>query len=290
VELIINQIDLCSNYKSIIIYKKIKRLVIATILLVVFTGISFVIDDVKAQHANSSTKTNNNTIIKHYHTFLNVTLDGKPIPVPSGIGINQSLWKDHSLDKYGMQPMNMTMEAMAPLHTMDNSGNITVDSAVNRNYTLGQFFKIWGVDFDGKKVIVTIDRKPIPDFRNYILKDDNKDHHLVIVLDGKPIPVPSGIGINQSLWKDHSLDKYGMQPMNMTMSGMSPLHTHDSSGLIHIETNTDRVYTLGQLLDIWGIDLNGKTVKMTVEEGKPVRDFRDYVLKDRGHIFLDIMS
>jgi hypothetical protein len=89
------------------------------------------------------------------------------------------------------------------------------------------------------------------------------------------------VGIDVSLWKDHSIDKYGMQ-------GMAPLHTHDTSGTIHVESNAIRAYTLGQFLDIWGgLSLNGKTVKATVD-GKPVPDYRNILLKDGEQISLDI--
>ena len=39
-------------------------------------------------------------IVYHIHPHLNMTVDGKPVTVPQGIGINSSLYKDHSLDKY----------------------------------------------------------------------------------------------------------------------------------------------------------------------------------------------
>ncbi len=72
------------------------------------------------------------------------------------------------------------------------------------------------------------------------------------------------------LWKDHSLDKYGMQAMFDGMSGMAPLHTHDASGIIHVESSVKRNYTLGEFLNIWGgLDLNGKTVKMTIDGANP---------------------
>ncbi len=71
--------------------------------------------------------------------------------------------------------------------------------------------------------------------------------------------MPAQIGIAPSLWKDHSLDQNGMQSMNMVMPGMAPLHTHDTSGIIHVESNTVRPYTLGEFLNIWGgPDTNGK--------------------------------
>jgi hypothetical protein len=106
--------------------------------------------------------------------------------------------------------------------------------------------------------------------------------HLNITLNGQPFTVPALIGIDQSLWKNHSLDQYqGMQ-------GMSPLHTHDASGTIHVESSVKRNYTLGEFLNIWGgLDLGGKTVKATVD-GKPVTDFRNHILKDGEQINLDI--
>jgi disulfide bond formation protein DsbB len=104
---------------------------------------------------------------------------------------------------------------------------------------------------------------------------------LNVTADGSPMIIPKNVGIDQSLWKDHSIDRYGME-------GMAPLHTHDTSGTIHVESNTNRAYTLGQFLDIWGgLNLNGKTVKATVD-GKPVSDYRNIVLKNGEQISLNV--
>jgi hypothetical protein len=104
---------------------------------------------------------------------------------------------------------------------------------------------------------------------------------LNVTANGNPMIIPQNVGIDESLWKDHSLDKYGMQ-------GMAPLHTHDTTGTIHVESNANRPYTLGQFLDIWGgLSLNGKTVNATVD-GKPVSDYRNIVLKDGEQINLDV--
>ena len=49
--------------------------------------------------------------------------------------------------------------------------------------------------------------------------------------------------------------------MSDGMSGMAPLHTHDTSGIIHVESSVKRNYTLGEFLNTWGgLDLNGKSV------------------------------
>ncbi len=51
----------------------------------------------------------NKPIIIHFHPHLNLVIDGKPVTVPSQIGIDPSLWKGHSLDQYGMQAMSNSM-------------------------------------------------------------------------------------------------------------------------------------------------------------------------------------
>lgn len=62
--------------------------------------------------------------------------------------------------------------------------------------------------------------------------------HLDILIDGKPISVPSQIGIN-------------------TDAGcLYWLHTHDDNGVIHIESPLEREFTLGNFFDIWGEPFN----------------------------------
>lgn len=68
--------------------------------------------------------------------------------------------------------------------------------------------------------------------------------HLDVFVDGKPITVPAEIGFSFGA---------GGQP-----NGISALHTHDTTGIIHIEAPTPgRNYTLGQVLREWGV-LDGK--------------------------------
>jgi hypothetical protein len=33
----------------------------------------------------------------------------------------------------------------------------------------------------------------------------------------------------------------------------SPLHTHDTSGIVHVESPTVRSFTLGEFFDVWGV-------------------------------------
>ena len=67
---------------------------------------------------------------------------------------------------------------------------------------------------------------------------------LDVLVDGKAVTVPAEIGF--------SFGADG-QP-----NGISALHTHDTSGVIHIEAPTAGLkYTLGQVLSEWGV-LDGK--------------------------------
>jgi hypothetical protein len=101
-----------------------------------------------------------------------------------------------------------------------------------------------------------------------------------VSVSGQSSIVPENVGIDKILWKDHTLDKYGMQ-------GMSPLHTHDSSGTIHVESLVERDYTLGEFLDVWGGLDTDNTVKAIVN-GQPLPDWRNHILEDKEQINLEI--
>jgi hypothetical protein len=58
--------------------------------------------------------------------------------------------------------------------------------------------------------------------------------HLDLYVDGRKVTVPAGIGIDPAV-------------------GFAPLHTHDPSGVLHVESPTVRTYTLGQFFAVWGV-------------------------------------
>jgi hypothetical protein len=105
--------------------------------------------------------------------------------------------------------------------------------------------------------------------------------HLNITADGNPMVIPANIGIDPQLHEDNSLDMYGPQK--------SPLHTHTSSGTLHVESKIITDYTLGEFLDVWGLPLGGKAIKMTVD-GNPVSDYRNHILRDGQEIHLILCS
>ena len=71
----------------------------------------------------------------HIHTQLDVTVGGKALEVPAGIGIDSDA------------------NRIAALHTHDATGEIHVESPQkNAKYTLDQFLTVWGMptDADGR--------------------------------------------------------------------------------------------------------------------------------------------
>jgi hypothetical protein len=105
-----------------------------------------------------------------------------------------------------------------------------------------------------------------------------------ITINNQSYPIPAGIGIvpnNCIYW----------------------MHTHDDSGLIHIESPIKKEFTLGQFLDIWNRFNSSDTVVQNITNdnvngtllvyinGTQMNnntDYRDIELKDRGNISLII--
>jgi hypothetical protein len=116
---------------------------------------------------------------------------------------------------------------------------------------------------------------------------------LSILIQKVPFTVPSGIGINQSLWRDHSLDQFGV-------IGHSPLTTRDTSGTIHVESNTVRNFTLQEFLRVWGERIDNNHVvgyqvpqgdsSCIVVDGQTLPSAGDVVLMDKQRITVEIVQ
>jgi hypothetical protein len=103
---------------------------------------------------------------------------------------------------------------------------------------------------------------------------------LTVIRNSDQIQVPKEIGISSDLWKDHSLDRYGP-------ATLSPMHTHDTSGTIHIESTAVREFTFGEFLRVWGID-TGKMVRLSNSQGNEMSDYENHVLRDGERLLLKI--
>jgi hypothetical protein len=61
--------------------------------------------------------------------------------------------------------------------------------------------------------------------------------HLDLYVDGRKITVPALIGIS------------------IAQKFFSPIHTHDTTGIIHVESATASAFSLGQAFGVWGVPL-----------------------------------
>ena len=144
-------------------HKKRNILVISLVLLAAI-GVSFA----AAEFASY------NILKMHWHPILTITMNGSPVTIPGQIGIDPSLWKDHSLDQYGVG-------GLAPLHTHDTSGKIHVESNTVRDFTLHEFLAIWGQPSDGSSInahpvsSISVDGQTLPSAtQDVVLKDNQK--------------------------------------------------------------------------------------------------------------------
>jgi hypothetical protein len=76
--------------------------------------------------------------------------------------------------------------------------------------------------------------------------------HLQIYDHGTQKLIPAGIGIGPPLVFDNGFVVSG--------SCFSWLHTHDETGVIHIESPQQRTFTVGNFFDVWGQPLSATRV------------------------------
>jgi hypothetical protein len=85
--------------------------------------------------------------------------------------------------------------------------------------------------------------------------------HLNIFDNGKPVVVPKEIGII---------------PESTTSALFSPLHTHDSTGIMHVESDTKRDFSLGQFFGVWGVYLSRRCIGgLCQKPGTPLKFYVD---------------
>ena len=64
----------------------------------------------------------------HWHTTLKVYSGSTQIMIPANVGLSAV--------------------CVEPLHTHDTSGTIHIETDVNRVYSIGDFYRVWGKSFD----------------------------------------------------------------------------------------------------------------------------------------------
>lgn len=100
---------------------------------------------------------------------------------------------------------------------------------------------------------------------------------LKIIIDGEKKLIPANIGASEGI--------------------LRPVHTHDSSGEIHMEGSCERGFTIEDFFTIWEKEFNSQCIfnkcsgelKMTVN-GVKNKEFENYIMKDHDNIIIEYKS
>jgi hypothetical protein len=143
-----------------------------------------------------------------------------------------------------------------------NSGGASAPSASSASSSSGAPAPaptmLWPAPADPMARTVAASLQPAP--KEYLV---NHVHaHLDVFVDGKPIVIPAGIGINTQDPKVRTFsDPIGYGGIEMCdQPCISPLHTHGEDGIIHTESEDPQPHTLGQFFTEWGVDLTDTCV------------------------------
>jgi hypothetical protein len=147
-------------------------------------------------------------VFLHVHAHLDVFVNGKPVKIPSGIGIDihnpsvrQYKATDGSMGYGGIRPP-CAAPCISPLHTHFVDGVLHTEAKENQFNTLGEFFTEWSVRLDRKCVggyckpaaAITIYVNGDPssgDPREISLEDRTE---IAVVIGSPPKTVPSSFG------------------------------------------------------------------------------------------------
>lgn len=95
--------------------------------------------------------------------------------------------------------------------------------------------------------------------------DVHRHAHLDVFLNGEPVTIPAGIGIDitDPEVKEGSLPDGGVSYGGIAECAdpcISPLHTHDETGVLHTESAESTLNTLGEFFTEWGVRLDPSCV------------------------------
>jgi hypothetical protein len=243
------------------------------------------------------------------YSHLSIYQNGKQLALPANIGAVGS-------------SLALQRGCVYPVHTDDASGKIRIDATTNTQYTLGQFFAVWGetlsatnvagvtgpvtawvntggtlTKYTGDLASLVLPRNgevtlevgtPLTQIPTYTWTDPPPLATTPITLTyggtvgtlywpngatstggtGSPVDgvvCASGMAETYHVHSHLSIVYNGQTralPANIGLPGSCnyELHTHDNTGIIHVETPNNKRFTLGQFFDIWGEPLTTTNV------------------------------
>lgn len=155
--------------KAKINFKKIKNygIFIVILVLVGFGLFSLIkssgsVEDIPANKINIVSHAN---LALHIHSNLKININGQEQLIPQKIGISQGV--------------------MRPLHTHDSSGEIHIEGPFKRDFTLGEFFLIWGETFNSTCIFDNCVDEGI--LKMYVNGNENNEFNEHVLKDGENI-------------------------------------------------------------------------------------------------------
>ncbi|MBI2451894.1 C2H2-type zinc finger protein [Candidatus Pacearchaeota archaeon] len=149
--------------------KKIKNFAIIFLILAALMGIfvwAFFVaanNTKECREADPSTTNigGHKNLALHIHQYLKIIINGVEQQIPENIGILPGI--------------------MRPIHTHDSNGEIHTEGPCRRDFTLENFFKIWGKEFNSQcifeycidkgQLTMTVNGLPNTEYENLVLKD-----------------------------------------------------------------------------------------------------------------------
>lgn len=109
----------------------------------------------------------------HIHPELSIFVNGTEVPVPLNLGVKAT--------------------GMTAIHTHGEKGIIHVEAPIKKDFTLGDFFAVWGKDFSSTKlldnvvsenteIVVTVNGQKVDTYENTVVRDKDK---IVIIYQSK---------------------------------------------------------------------------------------------------------
>jgi hypothetical protein len=147
-------------------------------------------------------------VLLHVHAHLDVFVNGEPVTVPAGIGIDvdgpavkRFKANDGSVGYGGISPP-CAKPCISPLHTHFADGVLHTEAKEHQFNTLGEFFTEWDVRLDptcvggyckpSAPIAVYVDGTSITSDPRAITLEDQRE--IAIVIGSPPAEIPSSFG------------------------------------------------------------------------------------------------
>jgi hypothetical protein len=118
-------------------------------------------------------------IVMHIHPMLKITVDGQAQEIPNNIGIegvDGDTSHDQALD---------SSPCLHFLHTHDATGKLHVESPLETDYKLSDFFAVWQKSFSKEQILdfkadaehrirMTVNGQESTEFENLIMRDEQQ--------------------------------------------------------------------------------------------------------------------